>query len=208
MQYIHVRNLEKYHPGYKDRTLQYAKIFTRMVQGDPDCDLIENEVDWGRLIKFILLELEAQAPLPLSPLYLAKKGFNIKARPIELTLRMLHNFIDIVTDEKNERNVDKDKEKEKEEDKEKEKEATSARPVTVDEVIDFMQNETEAKKFWNYYTSNGWRVGKNAMRDWKAAARGWLYRSRTDTTATSLTVHQANTLKQLANLKPTEALNA
>lgn len=204
MQYIHVRNLEKYHPGYKDRTLQYAKIFTRMVQGDPDCELIDNEVDWGRLIKFILLELEAQSPLPLSPLYLMKKGFNLKTRPIELTLRMLHNFLDIVTDEKNERNVDKeekeDKEdKEEEEDKEKEKEATSARPVTVDEVVDFMKNEIEAKKFWHYYTSNGWRVGRNNMRDWKAAARGWMHRVKPADSAVTATRAQTSNLTQIAN---------
>lgn len=33
--------------------------------------------------------------------------------------------------------------------------------------------DTEAEKFWDYYTSNGWRVGKNPMRDWKAAAANW-----------------------------------
>lgn len=24
-----------------------------------------------------------------------------------------------------------------------------------------------------YYESNGWRVGKNPMKDWRAAARNW-----------------------------------
>jgi hypothetical protein len=37
--------------------------------------------------------------------------------------------------------------------------------------------ETEPTKFWGYYTSNGWRVGKNPMEDWKAAAAGWNTRS-------------------------------
>jgi hypothetical protein len=27
--------------------------------------------------------------------------------------------------------------------------------------------------FYHYYQSNGWRVGKNPMRDWKAAVRTW-----------------------------------
>lgn len=31
----------------------------------------------------------------------------------------------------------------------------------------------EADRFYNYYTSNGWRVGKNPMKDWKAAAANW-----------------------------------
>jgi len=28
-------------------------------------------------------------------------------------------------------------------------------------------------RFIDYYTSNGWRVGKNPMKDWKAAVRSW-----------------------------------
>ena len=38
-------------------------------------------------------------------------------------------------------------------------------------------NQTEADKFWNFYESNGWRVGKNLMKNWRAAAAGWLSRS-------------------------------
>ena len=34
----------------------------------------------------------------------------------------------------------------------------------------------ESTKFINHYQSNGWLVGKNKMKDWKAAARGWLSR--------------------------------
>lgn len=32
----------------------------------------------------------------------------------------------------------------------------------------------EAKKFWNYYESNGWKVGRNPMKKWDAAARNWM----------------------------------
>jgi len=27
--------------------------------------------------------------------------------------------------------------------------------------------------FYDYYESNGWKVGKNSMKDWQAAANGW-----------------------------------
>lgn len=30
-----------------------------------------------------------------------------------------------------------------------------------------------AEKFYNYYESNGWKVGKNAMKDWQACVRTW-----------------------------------
>ena len=95
MEYIHVKNLEKYHPGYKDRKLIWAKIFFNMVQGDPDCEMIENETDWARLIKFIILELQARKPIPLSDKYLIRKGFDLKKRSISLTIKELHEFIEI-----------------------------------------------------------------------------------------------------------------
>lgn len=34
-------------------------------------------------------------------------------------------------------------------------------------------SQTEAEKFMNHYTSNGWMVGKNKMKDWKASVRNW-----------------------------------
>jgi len=33
--------------------------------------------------------------------------------------------------------------------------------------------ESEAEKFFNYYESNGWRVGKNPMKSWHGAAGNW-----------------------------------
>jgi hypothetical protein len=32
---------------------------------------------------------------------------------------------------------------------------------------------SEADKFCDHYESNGWKVGKAAMRSWEAAARNW-----------------------------------
>lgn len=34
----------------------------------------------------------------------------------------------------------------------------------------------EAEKFFNYYESNGWMVGKNKMKSWKHAANNWASR--------------------------------
>jgi hypothetical protein len=36
----------------------------------------------------------------------------------------------------------------------------------------------EAEKFVNYYTSNGWKVGKNPMKSWGAAANNWITNSK------------------------------
>lgn len=36
----------------------------------------------------------------------------------------------------------------------------------------------EGSKFFNFYESKGWMVGKNKMKDWKAAARNWITSSQ------------------------------
>lgn len=36
----------------------------------------------------------------------------------------------------------------------------------------------QAKRFLDFYESNGWKVGKNPMKNWKAAASGWISRDR------------------------------
>ena len=34
-------------------------------------------------------------------------------------------------------------------------------------------NNVNAEQFYDYYESNGWKVGKNSMKDWKACVRIW-----------------------------------
>lgn len=49
-------------------------------------------------------------------------------------------------------------------------------PPTVDEVREYCfdrGNSVDPQRFVDYYTSNGWMVGKNKMKDWKAAVRTW-----------------------------------
>ena len=49
-------------------------------------------------------------------------------------------------------------------------------PPTLEEVKSYCrerQNDVDAERFIDYYTSNGWMVGKNKMKDWKASVRTW-----------------------------------
>ena len=39
------------------------------------------------------------------------------------------------------------------------------------------KNSISANAFIDYYTSNGWVVGKGKMKDWKSAIRTWENRS-------------------------------
>lgn len=51
---------------------------------------------------------------------------------------------------------------------------------TVEEVKEYClerKNNIDAENFIDYYNSNGWKVGKNPMKDWKAAIRTWERRN-------------------------------
>ena len=57
-------------------------------------------------------------------------------------------------------------------------------PPTVDEVRAYCQdrqNGVDPQRFVDYYSSNGWMVGKNKMKDWKAAVRTWEQKEKTYT---------------------------
>ena len=49
-------------------------------------------------------------------------------------------------------------------------------PPTVDEVRAYCKerkNNINAEEFCDFYSSKGWMVGKNKMKDWKASVRTW-----------------------------------
>lgn len=52
-------------------------------------------------------------------------------------------------------------------------------PPSVQDINCYFQekginNLMEAEKFFNYYESNGWKVGRNKMKNWKAACSNWI----------------------------------
>jgi hypothetical protein len=49
-------------------------------------------------------------------------------------------------------------------------------PPTLDEVKAYCQernNSVDPEKWYDFYVSKGWMIGKNKMKDWKAAVRTW-----------------------------------
>lgn len=71
----------------------------------------------------------------------------------------------------------KEKEKVKDKVKEKDKEHIGRfAPPTTENVIGYcreMGYSVDASRFIDFYESKGWMVGKNKMKDWKAAVRNW-----------------------------------
>jgi len=85
------------------------------------------------------------------------------------------------TEKETETDINKDKEEEEEE---KKKSKGFIRP-TLQEIQNYCQerkNSINPEKWLNFYQSNGWKVGKNSMKDWKAAIRTWETNSFTSPT--------------------------
>ncbi len=73
------------------------------------------------------------------------------------------------------KNIEEDKEYISMSDKPTSKKKKSLIP-TIEEVIAYCQernNGIDPHKFYDHYESNGWMVGKNKMKDWKASVRTW-----------------------------------
>ena len=59
---------------------------------------------------------------------------------------------------------------------ETEKKSSRFNPPTLEEVEQYCverNNKVDAQSFIDFYESKGWYVGKNKMKDWKAAVRTW-----------------------------------
>jgi hypothetical protein len=62
------------------------------------------------------------------------------------------------------------------------KQGLTARPSSFAQVDAYFAEsldapKTEAEAFFDHFTANGWKVGRTAMKDWRAAARNWVRRS-------------------------------
>lgn len=55
-------------------------------------------------------------------------------------------------------------------------------------------NNVDAQHFFDYYESNGWKVGKNSMKNWQAAVRTWEKNSYTNTTKQTKKTNTEQTL--------------
>lgn len=79
-----------------------------------------------------------------------------------LTLTEPANVNDNVNDNVNEKDI-----------KEKSKRFVPPSPDEVKKYCSERNNKVDPEKFRNFYEMKGWMVGKNKMKDWKAAIRTW-----------------------------------
>lgn len=62
-------------------------------------------------------------------------------------------------------------------------ESKSFKKPTLQEIKDYCierKNGINPKRFYNFYESKNWMIGKNKMKNWKACIRTWEQRDKTD----------------------------
>lgn len=80
-------------------------------------------------------------------------------------------------------------------DKKVKKDKNIFRVPSIDEIKEYCQqrqNNINANSFFDYYQSKGWMIGKNKMKDWKAAIRTWEAKEKTTTNNTNGDNYYAN----------------
>ena len=182
-----------YHWGKEVQEMKYLKIFTDFL------DVVEplGESAAGRLFKAMLrYAMDGTVPVLKGKegvaWTVARQHMDREAEVYEKKVKHLKRGNVPVTEKKGSvSEQDKDKEKDNDKDKDKDKyiymggkppEAPAPKahiyiqPPSLEEIRSYCQergNQVDPEYFYHYYQSNGWRVGKNPMRDWKAAVCAW-----------------------------------
>ncbi len=101
---------------------------------------------------------------------LRARKFREKQKLLESNVtETLRNDIDIDKEEDKEIDIDIDNKKENN----KRKKFNKPTLEEVQQYCNERNNNINPEQFIDYYEANGWKVGKNAMKDWKAAIRTW-----------------------------------
>ena len=75
----------------------------------------------------------------------------------------------------------------------KEKKVSAFQKPSIIEIKTYMTEIGMAdvsEKWFDYYESNGWLIGKNKMKNWKAAVRTWKSNNLSNNTTTPQIIHR------------------
>ena len=72
-------------------------------------------------------------------------------------------------------------------------------PQSIAEAIDYFKSKgstkNEGEKFYYFYESKGWKVGKTQMKNWKMSASGWISRNKKNVPDSDYLGGQLNAMK-------------
>lgn len=140
---------------------------------EKEIESVKNE-GFKKFLRNRLYGIDTVSENEIYPIYTVSSGVEYPMDTTD-TGTVTDSVSDSITDADN-----KDKEREKikkvnnaEADRPKRKKFV---PPTVEEVEEYCferNNKVDAEMFVDFYSSKGWMIGKNPMKDWKAAVRTW-----------------------------------
>jgi hypothetical protein len=204
MEYLHVVNVGKHNPKYKDRTNVWMKLKFNVLRDHSFARLCE--IDKWRFMHFIILEIETKSPVPLDNEYLKRQGFDIKTRCLTSTIRQLADskLVEIRSEADQEQinsRVEADQEQEsgsvepkavktksvtkkRKEKSRKEKiiKYVKDNPPTKEEVLNHILKydyNIDGSYFYNLYTANGWlNANGKPIISWRGTLVTWHHRAK------------------------------
>ena len=115
------------------------------------------------------------------PAIVSARAILLKFNVLSIIEQSFNNHYTMIKDKDKDTNKDSDEDKDKETGLQKFESAISKSKPTESQTLEYfteLNRPDQAAPFFDYYSSNGWKIGgKTAMKDWQAAARNWIRRA-------------------------------
>lgn len=182
-----VKNWDEFQ-HYKDRNPPWIKLHNHLLD-DYEFEMLGDAAK-GHLLCIWMLASRTKNEMPLDDKWITKKiGASTKVNLEALVSSgflvvehvastSLHNETQIATV-----SVPSEEKSRGETEKSRVDSGRFSPPLDIDTVSYFIEKGStaiEAEKFWLFYDSKNWMVGKSKMKKWQSAASGWITRNKTD----------------------------
>lgn len=182
-----VKNWDEFQ-HYKDRNPPWIKLHNHLLD-DYEFEMLGDAAK-GHLLCIWMLASRTKNEMPLDDKWITKKigasnKVNLQALVNAGFLVVEHDASTLLHTESQLATVSVPSEEKRREETEKSR-VDSGRfspPTDIETVAYFIEkgsNNIEAEKFWLFYDSKNWMVGKSKMKKWQSAASGWITRNKTD----------------------------
>jgi len=189
-QYFKVKNWDEFQ-HYKDRNPPWIKLHNHLLD-DYDFECLSDSAK-GHLLCIWMLASRTKNLMPMDVTWISKKigstsKVNLNALVSSGFLVMVQVASNTLQDESHNATglVPSVEESRGETEKSRAENNKRFTPPTHNEAFDYfsekgLSSSEQANKFINFYEMKGWMVGKNKMKDWKAAIRNWISNNKSIT---------------------------
>jgi hypothetical protein len=185
MEYLKITNWDRWQSYRSDRNQPpWIKLHRCLLRNVEWVGLTDEQR--GQLVSIWLLAADRKGEIPADPQILQKLCYLSKKPDMQLFINhgFIENGVKVTSNGRQGDVLDKtrlDKTRQ-ERDARRAKAPSRFTPPSLREIKEFIKEmeyeQVNPVAFYSYYESNGWMVGRHKMKDWRAAARNWQYRTK------------------------------